>query len=94
MSIEKGTIKVVWVEENPKEIHSHMFSILEEAVAFGRTKNDFIIFKLLKRKKFEEFSWELVSAGKNKEYLTLVTTYLKHRKKFFYLLQKISRFLK
>ena len=47
MIIERGTIKVVWLAKNSKRIRSMMFEDLKEADKFGKTKRDYLIFKLI-----------------------------------------------
>ena len=90
MSIEKGTIKVVWLPKDSKKIYSMMFEDLKKADKFGRTKKDYIIFKLIKHKNFKKFEWEILPCGRYKDYLALVKAYNKHRREFDFL---IKRFL-
>ena len=76
---EKGKIKVVWVGKNSKEIYSKMFDETPKALKFAENKKDFVIFKLLKQKNLEDFSWELLPYGKYKLYEFLFKSY-KHIK--------------
>ena len=79
MAIEKGTIKVVWITKNTSRIYSKMFGDIKTAVAFGETKKDYVIFRLLWRKKFSEFSWELLPYGKYKLYKAGLNFYHKQK---------------
>lgn len=72
---EKGTIKVVWVEDNPRTIFSRMFEDEKEAEDFAEGKKDYIIFRLLYQKNMEEFSWEILPYGHHKIYTILVKTF-------------------
>ena len=49
-SYEKGTIKVVWLDENINKIHSKMFESEAEAENYAQPKKDYLIFKLIKQK--------------------------------------------
>jgi hypothetical protein len=73
--IEKGTIKVVWLEDRVENIYSKMFESESEAITFGRTKKDYLIFRLLWHKEMNEFSWELLPQGKFSLYKKLFRLY-------------------
>lgn len=75
MKIEKGTIKVVWVAKNKKRIHSKMFESIKQADKFGGTKDDYIIFRLVKRRGMDEFEWEILPYGKHKIYNLILNLY-------------------
>ena len=77
MIIERGTIKVVWLAKNSKRIRSMMFEDLKEADKFGKTKRDYLIFKLIKHNKMRSFEWEVLPYGNYKQYLSLVRNYQK-----------------
>lgn len=94
MTIEKGTIKVVWLPKNSKRICSRMFENIKKADKFGRTKKDYIIFRLIKHEKFKQFEWEIMPYGRYKEYSALTKAYNKHRKEFNFLIVKFSKFFK
>lgn len=79
MSIEKGTVKVVWVTKNAKNIYSMMFDDTKEAEKFGRTKKDYLIFRLLWRRKFKSFAWALLPYGNYKLYEAALKLYWKFR---------------
>jgi hypothetical protein len=78
---EKGLIKVVWIENDPKRIYSKMFDTVKEAEGFAKEKKDYIIFRLLKQKDLKEFSWEILAYGQHKLYNLLVSNYQKHKDK-------------
>ncbi len=78
---EKGTIKVVWIEKDPKRIYSKMFESVKDAEKFAKEKQDYIVFKLIRQKNLEEFEWEIMPLGKYKLYETLLKNYNKHRTK-------------
>lgn len=80
MAIEKGTIKVVWVTKNTKRIYSRMFENIELADMFGKTKKDYIIFRLVKQKNMKAFEWEILPYGKYKIYLKILEWYGKLQK--------------
>ncbi|MBI2579093.1 MAG: hypothetical protein HYW26_05255 [Candidatus Aenigmarchaeota archaeon] len=81
MAIEKGTIKVVWVTRNTRRIHSRMFEKVEEAEKFGKSKKDYLIFRLLWHKKFQTFSWEIMPYGNYRLYRAALGFYYKHKGK-------------
>ena len=89
MIIEKGTIKVVWISRNSKRIHSMMFEDVKKADKFGKTKKEYIIFKLIKHKGMKSFEWEILSYGRYKEYLALIKNYNKHRGEFDFLMKRL-----
>lgn len=72
---EKGTIKVVWLEDEADKIYSKMFDRVNEADEFTKDKRDYLIFSLIKHKNMEEFSWELLPFGKHKLYKILFRVY-------------------
>ena len=78
---EKGIIKVVWVEKDPKRVYSKMFEGVKDAEKFAKEKPDYIVFKLIRQKNLEEFEWEIMPLGKYKLYETLLKNYNKHRTK-------------
>ncbi len=79
MVIEKGTIKVVWITKDTKKIHSKMFEDITKAKNFGEKKEDYLMFRLLKHKNFNEFSWALLPYGNYMLYQNALTFYHKHR---------------
>lgn len=89
MTIEKGTIKVVWLPKNSKKICSMMFEDIKKADIFGRTKKEYIIFRLIKHKNFRLFEWEILPYGRYKEYLALTKIYNKHKKEFEFLMKRL-----
>lgn len=72
---EKGTIKMVWIDEDPGKIYSKMFSDEKKAYQFSRGLKDYLIFSLIEHKDMEEFSWELLPYGRHKIYNTLFRLY-------------------
>ena len=74
MEIEKGTIKVVWIPGNKKRICSKMFRGAKEADKFGRTKKEYIIFKLIKRSG-TQYEWEIIPCGEYRLYNDLLKIY-------------------
>ncbi|MCH8821506.1 hypothetical protein IID23_03195 [Patescibacteria group bacterium] len=78
---EKGTIKVVWVEDDPKRIYSKMFESVKDVEKFAKEKQDYIVFKLIRQKNLEEFEWEIMPLGRYQLYETLLKNYNKHRTK-------------
>ena len=78
---EKGTIKVVWVEDAPKRIYSKMFESVKDVEKFAKEKQDYIVFKLIRQKNLEEFEWEIMPLGRYQLYETLLKNYNKHRTK-------------
>lgn len=73
----KGTVKVVWIQDDPEKIYSKMFDNEVEAKKFGKNKKDHLIFKLVKQKEMREFTWELMPYGNHKAYSLLFTAYKK-----------------
>jgi hypothetical protein len=63
MIYEKGTIKVVWITDG-EEIYAHMFESEADAVQFAQDKEDYLIFRLLREKNMEEFTWKLLPYGR------------------------------
>ncbi len=92
MIIEKGIIKVVWLPRNSKRICSMMFNNIKEADKFGKTKKDYIIFKLIKHRGMKYFEWEIMPYGGYKEYLALIKEYNKHRGEFDFLMKEFLKF--
>jgi len=78
---EKGTIKVVWVEDDPKLIYSKMFESVKDVEKFAKGKLDYIVFKLIRQKNLEEFEWEIIPLGRYQLYETLLKNYNKNRTK-------------
>lgn len=76
---EKGTIKVVWMEDDINRIYSKMFDDVKEAKRFAQDKNDYLIFALIKQENMEEFEWELVPVGRYGLYSKLLTYYKRHK---------------
>jgi hypothetical protein len=74
---EKGTIKVVWIENDPVRIYSRMFNDEEKAEDFGKQKEDYVIFSLVKQENMKMFEWKLLPYGKHKTYLRLFKGYRK-----------------
>lgn len=79
MTIEKGTVKVVWITGNTKKIYSRMFESVGEAEKFGMAKKDYLIFRLLWRRKFKSFAWALLPCGNYKLYEAALKLYRKFR---------------
>lgn len=86
----KGTIKVVWIDKNVKQIYSKMFEGLDEAIKFSKDKKDFLVFKLLKQKNLEDFSWEILPYGQYKLYDMLMKNYKRYRGNLLKIVQKMS----
>ncbi len=86
---EKGTIKVVWVEDAIHEIQSKMFEDEKEAAQFAKYKKDYIIFSLIKQKNMETFSWKILPYGNYKIYLMLLRMYYRFRGNLLKILKKI-----
>ncbi len=86
---EKGTIKVVWIEDNIFEIHSRMFEDEKEAAQFAKAKKDYIIFSLIKQKNMETFSWKILPYGNHKMYLMLLRLYFLFRDNLLKLVKKV-----
>jgi len=65
-----GTLKVVWVEDNIEYLSSDMFKpdLINQAVAYGKTKGAFMIMELISQKK-DLYRWKVLPYGKHKEYL-------------------------
>lgn len=74
MEIERGTIKVVWIPKNKSRICSKMFKDAKDADKFGKTKKDYIIFRMIKHKGVE-YEWEILSYGEYKLYKDLLKVY-------------------
>ena len=86
---EKGTIKVVWVEDNIHQIHSKMFENELKAVEFAKSKKDYIIFSLLKQSNMEVFSWKILPRGNYRIYILLIKLYQKFKGNLLKLVKKI-----
>lgn len=86
---EKGTIKIVWVEDNIHEIHSKMFDDEKEAVEFAKSKNEYIIFSLIKQNNMEDFSWRILPYGNYKIYLILLRNYHRYKGNILKFLKKV-----
>lgn len=86
---EKGTIKVVWIEDNIYEIHSQMFDDEKKAAEFAQKKKEYIIFSLIKQKNMEEFSWKILPYGNHKIYLMLLRNYHRYKGSFYKVVKKI-----
>lgn len=86
---EKGTIKVVWVENSIQEIHSRMFEDEKAAADFAKGKQDYIIFSLIKQQKMETFSWKILPYGNYRIYLMLLRNYYRFRGNVLRVLKKI-----
>lgn len=67
----KGTIKVVWLENQAEEIYSKMFDSEQEAEEFAKDKKDYLIFSLVKQENMRDFTWKLLPYGKHKTYKLL-----------------------
>ena len=83
MVIEKGTIKAVWIAKSTKRIYSKMFDNIKTAEKFGKTKKDYLIFRLLWHKKYKEYCWEVLPYGDYKIYQAGLKFYQKHKNKKF-----------
>jgi len=73
--IEKGTIKVAWLEKDSDTLYSKMFDDVESAKKFAKDKKDYLIMKLVTQKEMEEFSWKVLPFGKYKLYGLLFKIY-------------------
>lgn len=87
---EKGTIKVVWVENNIHEIHSRMFEDEKEAAQFAKDKHEYVIFSLIKQNNMETFSWKLLPYGNYKIYVMLMRFYHRFKGNLLKVLKKIG----
>ena len=56
-----------------------MFENIKRADKFGKTKGDYIIFKLIKEKDMNEFEWEILPYGKYKTYNLILNLYSKEK---------------
>ena len=81
MTIEKGTIKVVWITKNANRIYSKMFDDIKSAEKFGRTRKDYIMFRLLWNKNYKTFGWTILPYGKYKTYTGALNLYNKYKNK-------------
>lgn len=65
-----GTLKVAWVEKDPLFLSSLMFNPneIDKAEAFGKSKGNFMIMKLVGQKG-DTYRWELLPYGEYKGYL-------------------------
>jgi hypothetical protein len=73
--LAKGLIKVVWIEKDLDEIYSRMFDDEKAAERFGRTKKDFVVFRLLWQRNLKEFGWVILPYGKQRLYKTFLKIY-------------------
>ena len=73
---ERGTIKVVWIDDS-EFIYSKMFNDEVNAEEFAKDKKDYLIFKLVKQKNMEDFTWKLLNYGRYKVYKFLFNQYKK-----------------
>jgi hypothetical protein len=78
---EQGTIKVVWIEDDPEEIYSRMFESEVEAEAFAQSKKDYLIFALIQQQDMRDFSWRLLPYGRADLYTKLFRNYKKYQGK-------------
>jgi len=74
---EAGKIKVVWIETDPKKIYSKMFDEIEQALAFTKSKTDYLVFKLDRQEKMEKFEWSILPYGRYQEYDMAIKLYQK-----------------
>jgi len=72
--IEKGIIKVAWIEDKDNILYSKMFNSLAEAKKFTKQKKYSIVFKLIKRKNLE-FEWEILDYGLAQDFLKMMELY-------------------
>lgn len=77
MPIEKGTIKVVWITADTKKIYSRMFESAEAADKFGKTKKDYVIFRLVWHKNHKDYCWTIMPYGKYRLYQKGINFYKK-----------------
>ena len=91
MIIERGTIKVVWIGKNSKRIYSMMFDEIKSAEKWGKSKKDYLIFKLIKHNKMRSFEWEILPYGNYRQYLSLVKNYNKYGIKFHNILNELFK---
>lgn len=91
MAIEKGTIKVVWITKSTKRIYSKMFDDVKSAEKFGKSKGDYLIFKLLWNRNYKTFGWTLLPYGNYKLYQGALRFYQKYKNKRS-IIEKILRF--
>ena len=73
--------------EQLKFYYSKMFEDLKKAVKFGKTKKDYIIFRLIKHKNYSDYEWGILENEKYKIYLSLLNIYKKHKKKLDYFMR-------
>ncbi len=86
---EKGTIKVVWIEDKPEEIYSRMFEDEAEAAEFAKGKKDSLIFALITQKDMTDFSWRILPYAKHDIYMKLFRSYKKYQGKVLDFLSKL-----
>ena len=65
---ERGKMKVVWIEDDPRTIYSRMFESKKDALVFAKDKEDFLLFELFQQDNMEEFCWKLLPYGRHKVY--------------------------
>ncbi len=80
---------MVWVEDDPEVICSKMFDDEKGAVAFAKSKEDYLIFGLIHQEKMETFSWKLLPYGRYQPYRLLIPLYRKHKKNILNFLKNI-----
>lgn len=71
IDIEKGIIKVVWIEKSNRMLYSKMFDSISEALKFSKNKKMYLISKLIKRKGLE-FRWRVLNYGKAKNLFKII----------------------
>jgi hypothetical protein len=72
---EQGKIKVVWLEDNPRQLHSQMFPDLDSARRFAHDLKDYLIFSLVSQENMEKFTWQLLPYGNYSLYQKLFRLY-------------------
>lgn len=87
--LKKGIIKIVWIGGDLSKTYSKMFENIESAKKFARRKDDYLIFKLLKKRDESEFIWEVLPYGKFKIYQKAINLYKKNKDKILSAVSKL-----
>lgn len=67
----KGSIKVVWLGQDPTQLSSQIFDpkSLEAAILLGEEKGEYMIMELVGSEK-DDYVWKLLPYGQSENYLT------------------------
>ncbi len=87
--LKKGIIKIVWIGRDLSKTYSKMFANIENAKKFARGKEDYLIFKLLKKRAEREFIWEVLPYGRYKIYQRAINLYKKNKDKILSVISKL-----